>query len=428
MTTKPRMQQETGSILVMTALVLTALLAITALAIDAAFMYDDRDQMAAAADAAALAGAREIRRSAAANLQTFANYEAVMHGFNPGGDTSVVVHNPPISGSFTGDPKYVEVILSRPVPTFFARLFGRNTMTVGGRAVAGSGVGSVSNFIILDPTDHHAFNLTGGSNVVVGGSVLVNSSAIDAMNVGGGGSLDTAGGSFVVGGYTGGTYAQTPMTGATMPVPLDPFATRPIPVCNAALINGDATNECTVHSSLVKFDAGACPTPQVIWPGVYDGGITVTGGCHLEFKPGLYTYGGTVDFNISGAAIVTGTGVSIYNHGTGQLKIQNNTTHVTWTAPTSGPNEAFLYWQAASQTEDVVIGGGATVDFTGVIYAPTAQVQYTGGSVSPTVMPYTIFVVREFLMSGGGFFAGSDVSSLSHGSPTSANGSVSLGE
>ena len=53
------------------------------------------------------------------------------------------VLHPPQSGLFTcaAAPSvcngYVEVVLTQPVSTFFARVLGRNTMTVGVRAVVG---------------------------------------------------------------------------------------------------------------------------------------------------------------------------------------------------------------------------------------------------------------------------------------------------
>src|SRR5689334_8299547 len=68
---------ERGAILILTALVLTALLGITALALDASFMYDKRNAFGAAADAAALATAKEYKRAGTAvNLRTFANHSA----------------------------------------------------------------------------------------------------------------------------------------------------------------------------------------------------------------------------------------------------------------------------------------------------------------------------------------------------------------
>ena len=129
---------ERGQILVLTAVLLTAILGIAALSLDAAFMYDERNRLFAAADAAAKAAALEMRRSGAANLQTFANHEVAVHGFNPAAaGTSVQVNHPPASGPFAGDTDYVETIVSRQTSTFFGRLLGAANLTPGARAVAG---------------------------------------------------------------------------------------------------------------------------------------------------------------------------------------------------------------------------------------------------------------------------------------------------
>ena len=53
---------ERGSILILTALSMTVLLGIAALSIDISFMYDKRNRLHAAADAAAKSGAFEVRR------------------------------------------------------------------------------------------------------------------------------------------------------------------------------------------------------------------------------------------------------------------------------------------------------------------------------------------------------------------------------
>ena len=132
---------ERGSILILTALSMTVLLGIAALSLDISFMYDKRNRLHAAADAAAKSGAFEVRRDSSislTDLQTFANQQVSAHGFNPAGTTSVVVHHPPTSGAFTGDAGYVEVIVSEPTSTFFGRILGWTSMTPGARAVAGT--------------------------------------------------------------------------------------------------------------------------------------------------------------------------------------------------------------------------------------------------------------------------------------------------
>src|SRR5262245_26160496 len=130
---------ERGSILILTVLSMTALLGLAALSIDAAFVYDQRNRLGAAADSAALAAAQEYKRSpTTANLQTYANYAVSMHLGGTGvsavsgasgvstctapsstSEAAVCVNSPPVNGPFAGTNKYVEVIVARKVPTFF---------------------------------------------------------------------------------------------------------------------------------------------------------------------------------------------------------------------------------------------------------------------------------------------------------------------
>src|SRR5439155_1515783 len=128
--------------LIVTVVTMTAMLGITALAIDASFMYDKRNRLHAAADAAAKSAATEVARDSTLSpnlnrtcalndtdpLCRFASQQITAHGFNPGGATSVVVNHPPLSGWFTcaNQPvycnRYVEVIVSEATATFFANV------------------------------------------------------------------------------------------------------------------------------------------------------------------------------------------------------------------------------------------------------------------------------------------------------------------
>src|SRR5689334_14515823 len=134
-------KSESGQILILTAVSMTVLLGIAALSIDASYMFDKRNRLYAAADAAAKTGAFEVQRNSGITipqLQNFANQQVTAHGFNPGGSTSVVVNHPPANGPFAGNLGYVEALVSEPTNTFFGRILGRTSMTPGARAVAGS--------------------------------------------------------------------------------------------------------------------------------------------------------------------------------------------------------------------------------------------------------------------------------------------------
>ena len=129
---------ERGSILLLTAFVLVAMLSVAALSVDASYMYQQRNRLSGAADAAAWAAAQELYRSTTANLQTYANHEVSVQVVPFGltvasgpsgvvtcpspssGQVEVCVNSPPINGSFAGTAGYVEVIVSEPNSTFFS--------------------------------------------------------------------------------------------------------------------------------------------------------------------------------------------------------------------------------------------------------------------------------------------------------------------
>src|SRR5512141_1337412 len=130
-----------GSIVILTAVLLTVLMGVTALAVDFGNASDYRHRMQSAADAAAIAGGLEIKRKPSisdTDLQTFVYHDAANNGFTNGSNGIVVtIHRGPSSGPYAGNNHYIEVLISRPLPTFFLGLFGRPTINVGTRAVAG---------------------------------------------------------------------------------------------------------------------------------------------------------------------------------------------------------------------------------------------------------------------------------------------------
>src|SRR5437870_7960893 len=103
-----------GQVLAMTAFSLIALCALVGLAADTGYFFDCKRQMQTAADAAALAGAEQLRRAGTTQPVTAANSAAVANGFTNGASgTTVAVHNPPLSGYYTADTSYVEAIITQ---------------------------------------------------------------------------------------------------------------------------------------------------------------------------------------------------------------------------------------------------------------------------------------------------------------------------
>ena len=180
-------RNERGSILVLAAIVVPVLLGFAALALDAGYYYDYKQRMGAAADAAALAGAFEIKRLPGitqASLETYARDDAARNGFTHGvNGVDVDVRHPPTTGLHIGDAKYVEVVISTPTARFFSRLWSSGSVTVTARAVAGpdEGTGCVYALMTADPKYPVEMNVTGATinvpncDVVSNGNLTVSS-------------------------------------------------------------------------------------------------------------------------------------------------------------------------------------------------------------------------------------------------------------
>jgi type II secretory pathway pseudopilin PulG len=113
---------EGGQTLPLVALLLTGLLGVSALVIDAGNLYQQRQAVQAAADAAALAGATQLN-AGWAPAQTAANQTYARNGL--ASDTVAISQTTDLTG---GDS--VTVTASRAAPTFLARIFGITSGTV----------------------------------------------------------------------------------------------------------------------------------------------------------------------------------------------------------------------------------------------------------------------------------------------------------
>ncbi|HLV96591.1 MAG TPA: pilus assembly protein TadG-related protein, partial [Candidatus Acidoferrales bacterium] len=137
---------ERGSTLYIVAASLVALLLLGGLAIDLGWLYLGRTEAQRAADAAALAGAQQFVEStfttggiSQAAVTTLADNAAVSvaQQNKVGGQvlaSSDVTAGPP-DFSRAGNP-LITVTVSKSIPTFFMRVVGKNSVTVGASATA----------------------------------------------------------------------------------------------------------------------------------------------------------------------------------------------------------------------------------------------------------------------------------------------------
>jgi len=394
----------------MAAFSLIALCALVGLAADTGYFFDYKRQMQTAADAAALAGAEQLRRGGNGNGQIVnaADAAAASNGFtNTVNGTGIQVHIPPLSGYYTSDGSYVEAIISQTRPTLFMGILGLQSANVSARAVAG--VQDSPNCIYALGQTGTGLAINGsGSSLSAACGIVVDSSAGSALNAGAGAVFGTS--VAITGTYSGSCSSSEPSGCRTgVPPQPDPLAQLADPQFSGC--DFGAPTPVNVSGGVVTLN-----------PGTYCNGISIGSGASVTFQPGVYILNGG-GLSVSGNSTIQGTGVTFYN--TEQGKYSYGPVNLTGgtlgflNAPTSGPTEGILFFQdrtitpKSSQSTNV-IAGSSNLNFNGTFYFPTTNLTFSGGGQVAT--NYTIFVAKTIVV-GGNTTLSANFSSLQDGNP-----------
>lgn len=117
-------REESGATMVITAVAFSVLLGFTALAVDSGVLFVEHTRLARAADAAVLAGAQE--------LPDIVRAEAVARDYGQRNG----IDNANLQINFSHNNKQITVSAQKDVDLYFARVFGKDSSQVHGRAVA----------------------------------------------------------------------------------------------------------------------------------------------------------------------------------------------------------------------------------------------------------------------------------------------------
>jgi len=391
---------ESGQTLIMVAVMLPVLVGFVGLAIDVGYAFDYRKQMQTAADSAALAGAFAVKANSSISSTALVNvvqFDAGQNGFVHGGSITVSACRPGVDAGCTTTYAYaagddaVKVTISQPKPTFFMRVLSLTSMTIGASAVAALGSDSSSGMVILCPANcNNAFVASGNSNVQIAGDLLINSTSTSGLVLSGGNPAVAA--DYIA--VSGSAYSGT---GAT-----------PTPVYNSAPVPDPFGGKTPPSNSTVAPP----PSGGTYYPGSYSSTLALSG--TVTLTAGVYDLANGMKIDTD--ANVSGTGVTFRVRG-GTITVSGTNTRINVVAPTSGANEGIVYWQDAADTDSPTFGSSLYVNFTGVFYAPGAQVKFQGTAAGGGLAAYTIWVVYRIVFSGGSFYVSNDFSSLSHGSP-----------
>jgi VCBS repeat-containing protein len=261
-----------------------------------------------------------------------------------------------------------------------------------------------------------AVSLSGNANVTIPGNLVIDSNSGTALSESGNAHL-TAGAIQVVGGVQksgNATVSPAPVTGSAAAA--DPLGSLTVPSV------GGSPTPVSVSGN----------TSLTISPGVYSQ-ISVSGNGRLTLKPGVYVIAGG-GLTLSGNALVSGTGVLIYNAGSkytanggtggtfGAISVSGNA-QLNISAATSGAYAGIALFQSRDNTQTISLAGNAVVGLSsGVLYAPAATLSI-GGSAQ---LPRAPLVVSQLQVSGNGASANAHVGGGGTGPNADANTSNGL--
>jgi len=423
-------RDDSGQVMVFTALSFTVLLGFLALATDVGILLNDKRVIQSAADCAAVAGAMELDYAIAdgyatknAGATAAARAAATTNGFTNGGNTTVTVNNGPSAGPHAGSPAYVEVIIQQNEPTLFMKLFTKSTTAVSARAVAGLGVNKGCIWTL--GTSNTDISQTGSGSLNVSTcSIFDDSSSGSALTQTGSGSI-TAQSIGIVGNYTktgSGTISPTPVTGIV--AASDPLASLVVPTgsvgsgcqpaqnftgsgtyslsagCyNGVSITGSGSLTLGAGNYVINGNLSSTGSSSVtLGAGNYtiNGDFSMTGSGGLSLGAGLYITNG--DLSLTGSGTLSGTGVSFYT--TGQTSVTGSSS-LNLTAPTSGTYDGVLFFQSRTDANTISITGSSALNLQGIIYAPDAALTFTGSGIGTI---YTDLVVKSLSLTGSTTF------------------------
>jgi len=284
-----------GAILPLFAVTFAALLLFLGLVADGGMIYFERRRAQVAADAAAYAGTLELLHNNNAWVTASAKADTKINGFDDD-DTDIVitVNNPPLSGSAAGNPNAVEVIVESTVKTTLMQLVANESTVIRARAVATVRPDSAPVCIL-------ALNESAEGTIIFNGTIDMNvpdceiiarSNHVQAIEALGGPCVTAR----AIGYGTGGGYIDTGNGTCLDPLPLgvippvDPYANLPAPDPTAYTVQS--------ASRIQRTNANGAET---FLPGVYNGGIKITGGGPYTFAPGLYIVDG---LQITGGSVL----------------------------------------------------------------------------------------------------------------------------
>lgn len=379
---------EKGSTATVIGILAPVLFAGAALTIDGFNYYAIQSRLQRAADAAALATAKEL--TVTSTDPTVVAAVALRHASanltRPGDETIEV------TTSVVDQGRGVSVVIAKRIEPLLGRFYPERPVLVRAEATAiASGKTNVCA-IGLSATDTGAIALRANSRLTAPGCAVYSNSkstnglfAYDAA-VASAGLICSAGGY----GKTG-TPILNPQPTVDCPAIGDPLAGRADPPIGPCLENN------------LSITSGT----RTLMPGVYCGGLRVNGPAVVTLSPGVYVFQDG-PLTVAGGATLTGQYVGLFFKDTGKpllntalLAIAKNST-IDIGAPKTGPMAGILISESASNRSTLhFITSDDARNLLGTIYLPKGILTIDGDKPVAEKSAYTVIVARNLKLEQG---------------------------
>ena len=416
---KPR-HRRSGQIAIMAVLSLTLTFAVIGLSVDLGYGYLMKQQAQTAADAAASAAAvyamnhadscggsglscpvtyncaDPATTPATTSLQAGCLY-AQQNGFvNDGARQTVSLKEsntapPNLSGN--SPAIWIQATVTQNLNNSFLVMHGFKTGSASASAIAGVTTTPSTNCIYalssggVSITDSGSGNITTSCGISDNGGLSYSGSGnITASCASGGPCPIQVNGNFTDSGagnissttaiHYGGTYSNTG-SGSVSPAATsgtatitDPFAGLSPPSVGACTYTNESISDSSAHT---------------LSPGVYCGGLSISGSGNITFNTGTYILNGgqgSSSFSYSGSGNLSGSGVTFFITGKSGYSAYpisiSGSGNLTFSAPSSGSYTGLLFYQDPSVSYAGSNSCSGSGNVTGTFYFPTTTLSYSG--------------------------------------------------
>jgi Putative Flp pilus-assembly TadE/G-like len=275
--------------------------------------------------------------------------------------------------------------------TMFARFAGIHGFTIKASAVASVSTTGGGSCIVALSTTGTGFSDSGSGNITTTSCGIYDNSNFSYT---GSGNITTLATDYYGSLTKSGSGNLNPAPAKITSYVADPFAGVPSPTVSTTC---NQTNFSISDSN-----------SHVLSPGVYCGGLNLSGSGNITFSTGTYiingTDGGGKSFDYSGSGNLTGTNVMFYITGqngytAGPASISGSG-NLTFSALSSGSYEGILFYQDRNVSYAGTNTYSGSGNVTGTFYFPTTSLSYSGSGNAA----YQAIVANKVTITGSGNF------------------------